>query len=176
MQVLETYAPLVNLRFRLARGFRPVDPERIKKMKYNTDKKTERIYIKISPEKKERFKKLSSETGISMSALIDNAIENITPIILDKESFEDIRKLRIDINRIGNLIKKEDSDFLFVFKELKGNFTSDNLRSWKNQQRESRQELMEKMNEIISEIKKIERTINRGICESQSKKNDVSGT
>ena len=63
-----------------------------------------------------------------------------------------------------------------MFKELKGNFTSDNLRSWKNQQRESRQELMEKMNEIISEIKKIERTINRGICESQSKKNDVSGT
>lgn len=145
-------------------------------MKYNTDKKTERINIKISPEKKERIKKLSSENGISMSALIDNAIENITPIILDKESFEDIRKLRIDINRIGNLIKKEDSDFLFVFKELKGNFTSDNLRSWKNQQRESRQELMEKMNEIISEIKKIERTINRGICESQGKKNDVSGT
>lgn len=145
-------------------------------MKYNTDKKTERINIKISPEKKERIKKLSSENGISMSALIDNAIENITPIILDKESFEDIRKLRIDINRIGNLIKKEDSDFLFVFKELKGNFTSDNLRSWKNQQRESRQELMEKMNEIISEIKKIERTINRGICESQSKKNDLHGT
>ncbi len=145
-------------------------------MKYNTDKKTERINIKISPEKKERIKKLSSENGISMSALIDNAIENITPIILDQESFEDIRKLRIDINRIGNLIKKEDSDFLFVFKELKGNFTSDNLRSWKNQQRESRQELMEKMNEIISEIKKIERTINRGICESQSKKNDLHGT
>lgn len=145
-------------------------------MKYNTDKKTERINIKISPEKKERIKKLSSENGISMSALIDNAIENITPIILDQESFEAIRKLRIDINRIGNLIKKEDSDFLFVFKELKGNFTSDNLRSWKNQQRESRQELMEKMNEIISEIKKIERTINRGICESQSKKNDLHGT
>lgn len=145
-------------------------------MKYNTDKKTERINIKISSEKKERIKKLSSENGISMSALIDNAIENITPIILDQESFEVIRKLRIDINRIGNLIKKEDSDFLFLFKEIKGNFTSDNLRSWKNQQRESRQELMEKMNEIISEIKKIERTINRGICESQSKKNDVSGT
>lgn len=145
-------------------------------MKYNTNKKTERINIKISPEKKERIKKLSLENGISMSALIDNAIENITPIILDKESFEDIRKLRIDINRIGNLIKKEDSDFLFVFKELKGNFTSDNLRSWKKAQRESRQELMEKMDEIISEIKKIERTINRGICESQSKENNMHGT
>lgn len=145
-------------------------------MKYNTDKKTERINIKISPEKKERIKKLSSENGISMSALIDNAIENITPIILDQESFEDIRKLRIDINRIGNLIKKEDTDFLYVFKELKGNFTSDNLRTWKKAQRESRQELMEKMNEIISEIKKIERRINRGICESQSKENNMHGT
>lgn len=134
------------------------------------------IIFKVTEKRKEEIQKLSSETGISMSALIDNGLKKITPIILEKECFDDLRKLRIDINRIGNLIKKEDTDFLYVFKELKGNFTSDNLRTWKKAQRESRQELMEKMDEIISEIKKIERTINRGICESQSKKNDVSGT
>lgn len=145
-------------------------------MKYNTDKKDKMIIFKVTEKRKEEIQKLSSETGISMSALIDNGLKKITPIILEKESFEDIRKLRIDINRIGNLIKKEDTDFLFVFKELKGNFTSDNLRTWKKAQRESRKELMEKMEEIISEIKKIERTINRGICESQSKKNNMHGT
>lgn len=120
-------------------------------MKYNVDKKVERIYLKVTEKRKEEIQKLAQKNDMTVSAFIQKRIDGYNPIIITgiENLIEKLDGIKRDNARFGNLMISQDKEYRQRLKVM--GIQGSILKELKEKQEEKRQKYFEN----ISEIKKI---------------------
>lgn len=145
-------------------------------MNYNVDKKTERIYIKVTEKRKEEIQKLAQKNDMSMSAFIEKRIDGYNPIIVNDRNdlITVMTKIRNDMAKMGNLMKMEDdwiADKLRELVKMDGDIPKivKIVVKQRADQDERRKEYMKKLAELKTLVEEIKGIIENGRSEDKSK-------
>lgn len=145
-------------------------------MNYNVDKKTERIYIKVTEKRKEEIQKLAQKNDMSMSAFIEKRIDGYNPIIVNDRNdlISVMTKIRNDMAKMGNLMKMEDdwiADKLRKLVKIDGDIPKlvKIVVKQRADQDERRKEYMKKLAELKTLVEEIKGIIENGRAEDKSK-------
>lgn len=145
-------------------------------MNYNVDKKTERIYIKVTEKRKEEIQKLAQKNDMSMSAFIEKRIDGYNPIIVNDRNdlISVMTKIRNDMAKMGNLMKMEDdwiADKLRKLVKMDGDIPKlvKIVVKQRADQDERRKEYMKKLAELKTLVEEIKGIIENGRSEDKSK-------